>query len=133
MSPAVFRASGPSVRVEGKTVAVTLYSLQDPAPWIPPHSPQPGNRFIAIDIAVENISQVPGSYNAAYAYLKMADNRRYEDTVMITPLAPDLSAGKNASREVTRGWVEFEVPANSKIVVIGYQDSDNSIAFTYQA
>jgi hypothetical protein len=110
--------TGERVAVQG--MAVTVNEVRDPAPPTVVSKPKDGNRFVAIDLTIENTDTKPASYNALYATVKDSEGRQY-DTTFTDVADPVLSAGNNSPGDKIRGWVVFEVPVNAKLATFKYE------------
>ncbi len=81
---------------------------------------QPGQRFLVLDVAIENVSsrqEVP--YNPLYFRLRSADGFQY-DSEFLAP-EPDLGTGNLSQGDRVRGNIAFEVPANADGLVLIYE------------
>ncbi|MCA1667637.1 MAG: DUF4352 domain-containing protein [Thermomicrobia bacterium] len=109
---------GAKVAVQG--MAVTVNEVRDPAPPTDFSKPKDGNRFVAVDVTIENTDTKPASYNALYATVKDTDGRQY-DATFTDVVNPALSAGDNSPGDKIRGWVVFEVPVGAKMATFKYE------------
>lgn len=101
-------------------VTIVVYQLVDPLPPGQFNSPNPGNRFVAVDVVVTNISPRTASYNALYFKVRTADNREAMITVF-TAQEPQLISGDLDPQEVARGWLTFEIPAGVPLATLIYE------------
>jgi hypothetical protein len=102
----------------GQGFALTVHEVRDPVPPQRYRQPKEGTRWIAVDVTVRNIGTAELSYNPFYAKLKAADNREYSATVGVAE--PDLGAGKQQPGDATRGWITFELPADTQPALLVY-------------
>lgn len=109
---------GEKVAVQGMTV--TVNEVRDPAQPTSVSKPKEGNRFVAIDVTIENTDTKPVNYNALYATMKDTEGRQYE-TTFTDVASPALSAGNNSPGDKIRGWVVFEVPTDAKLATFKYE------------
>lgn len=116
---------GDKVAVKGMTV--TVNEVRDPAQPTTISTPKQGNRFVAVDVTIENTDTKPASYNALYATVKDTAGRQY-DTTFTDVVNPALSAGNNSPGDKIRGWVVFEVPTDAKLATFKYEPLGGSQA-----
>jgi hypothetical protein len=106
-------------------LAVTLWSVRDPAPADTYSAPKSGNRLVAFDITIENAGTGTQHYNAFETSLQTTDDRVYSCDASST-LQPALSYGDLAPGEKARGWVVAEIPQGSGLATFKYLDFGNN-------
>jgi hypothetical protein len=74
-------------------------------------TPDEGNKFVAVEVVYENISNKPVSYNVYDWTLFDSDSYSYQPTISIKE--PTLNSGDLNSGKKVRGWITFEVPDDS--------------------
>lgn len=106
--------SGPRLGEEvtaGKAV-VRVLTVEDPA-RVPNVDPNPGNRYIALDVSVQatsdRVSVSPFDFT-----VQDADGYVYDSTYF--GREPALGSTDLAPGRTIRGWVTFEVPADARLV-----------------
>lgn len=123
------QATATPVTVVGKTLAIDLYYAIDDAPPGRNEQNRPGYRFVAYDIAIENLSGRSEHYSVYSISVKTADNRKYDPVTTLSQFSPKLSSGYVSGGETDRGWVVFEVPAGARIDTLNYDDYTQHISF----
>jgi len=83
--------------------------------------PDEGNKFLAVDVTIENGGTESASYNALDFEIQDSESYTY-DTSMATK-APDLGSGDLQEGRKIRGWVTFEVPTTATGLELIYQPS----------
>ncbi len=73
--------------------------------------PDKGNKFVAIEVVYENISDEPAPYNVYDWTLFDSDSYSYQPAISIKE--PTLNSGDLNSGKKVRGWITFEVPEES--------------------
>lgn len=106
------------VEVDGGVYSV--HSILDPAPLDPQalQGPDPGKRFVAIDIGVEAIQD--GVW-PVYGEFKVQDSDGYiyEATLFNNVnVDPIFDSGKLPAGQRVRGWIIFEVPARASLTAV---------------
>jgi hypothetical protein len=111
-------------QVELDGVLVTVYSVVFRDDLVETNAPGAGNRYVAIDVRIEN--QTNGSYDYSAYGLNLKDPEEgYEfDSDFITAFAETpLSTGSLESGDFVRGTVVFQVPDDlSKVLVVFHLD-----------
>jgi len=116
-------------RGESKAFAAFAHEVVDNAPPLKFSTgrcclaePKAGNRWVALDISIEDSGTGEVSINSLYAKIKTADNREY---VAITSgsFEPNLALAKLQPGDVTRGWLFFEIPTGAAISTFTYAPS----------
>jgi hypothetical protein len=115
-TPVSATAPGVGGTATGQEYTVTLYQLLDPAPAGQYLQPKAGMRWVAVDIEITNTGGTPLDYNMFFCKLKTTDHREYNATVGAAD--PPLHSGKQQPGEATRGWVTFEIPADSQLATL---------------
>lgn len=106
------------VEVDGGIYSV--HSILDPAPLDrqASHGPEPGKRFVTIDIGVEAIQD--GVW-PIYTDFKVQDSDGYiyEATIFNNvDVEPIFDSGKLPAGQRVRGWITFEVPARASLTAV---------------
>lgn len=107
-------------RVGGAGYAVTLHEVRDNVPPEQYNKPQPGFRWVAVDVTIENTGSAPIDYNPFFSKLKTGDDREYDPAIGSSGLSPQLSSGKHQPGEKSRGWITFEVAAGAPLATFSY-------------
>ena len=87
-------------------VVVFVHSVVDPLKPGRFYAPDKGNRFIALDVSIQNTSDKTVSYNELYTSLKTTDNHEFNGSIF-TEQEPTLKSGDLDPQETARGWVTF--------------------------
>lgn len=112
----------PQRKVVG-SLAVTLYAIRDPA--VSTNSldkPHAGNRYVALDVTIENVGSGSQDYNKFEATVKTTDDRKFQIGFGARGGEPDLGSGTNQPGEKSRGWVTFEIPSGAVLASFTYSD-----------
>ena len=102
----------------GLGFTLTVNTVRDPGPTDKSNTPKPGNRYVAVDITLQNTGNATIPINRTYARLKMTDDREYGREGNIPD--PQLLTGTLQPGQATRGWVNFEVPAGAVLLSFTY-------------
>jgi len=97
---------GDLVDLNGKTMAVNAT-----APYTSTNQfivPKSGNKFVTVDITLQNNSKDPYTYNALE--FKLHDNQDYGYDMAMSDKDPQLSSGTIQPGQKTRGFITFEIP-----------------------
>jgi hypothetical protein len=100
---------GDLVDLNGKTMAVNAV-----APYTSGNqfiAPKSGNKFVTVDITLQNNSKDPYTYNVLE--FKLHDNQDYGYDMAVSDKEPTLSTGTIQPGEKTRGFITFEIPVNN--------------------
>ena len=102
--PQVYRL-GEKAQADG--YGITANAVLDPLP-AENGVPEPGMRFIAVDVTVENVGSKPITYSYADFFLRDSDGWQYvKNTVRGLDKYPYLTSGKLAPGEKVRGYMQF--------------------------
>lgn len=97
---------GDLVDLNGKTMAVNaVVNYTSNNQFIVPKS---GNKYVTVDITLQNNSKDPYTYNALE--FKLHDNQDYGYDMTVSDKDPQLSSGTIQPGEKTRGFITFEIP-----------------------
>ncbi len=100
---------GDLVDLNGKTMAVNAVS-----PYTSGNqflAPKSGNKFVTVDITLQNNAKDPYTYNALE--FKLHDNQDYGYDEAVSDKTPALSTGTIQPGEKTRGFITFEIPTDN--------------------
>lgn len=100
---------GDLVDLNGKTMAVNAV-----APYTSGNqflAPKSGNKFVTVDITLQNNAKDPYTYNALE--FKLHDNQDYGYDEAVSDKTPALSTGTIQPGEKTRGFITFEIPTDN--------------------
>jgi hypothetical protein len=86
--------------------------LQDPYAGVhtPPAEPEPGVRYIAAEVRIENQSDQPLEFAASDVRLRDEQGVEYTSDSTVSGEEPKLTGQNLPDGERTRGWVWFSVP-----------------------
>jgi len=100
-------------------VSLTVYEVRDPQP--PPQyaPPEPGTRYLALDVSLRNVGTKTFSTNKLYFYLRGSDGRDYQVTFVSAP-EPQVALRDLTPNDDTRGWITFEVPTGVQVVRVSF-------------
>ncbi len=107
---------GDLVDLNGKTMAVNAV-----ADYISGNQfliPKSGNKFVAVDITLQNNSKDPYIYNALE--FKLHDNQDYSYDMAVSDKDPQLSSGTIQPGEKTRGFITYEIPEGNTPAKLEY-------------
>jgi hypothetical protein len=113
--------AAPTVAPSG-AIGVVVNAVRDPL--TPGHTrPQPGFRFVAVDVTLTNAGARPRYYNVTRAILVTGDDRQYRrgSGIDAAPDPPLLTGTANPGERV-RGWVAFEIPVAAPLAAFRYED-----------
>ncbi len=100
---------GDKVDLNGKTVTVNSV-----APYTSNNQfmqPKNGNKFVTVDISLTNTSKDAFDYNVLD--FRLQDNQSYSYTNAATDHEPYLTTGALQPGQTTRGFIDYEIPANN--------------------
>jgi hypothetical protein len=110
---------------------VTIDGIADPA--FPPNDigfAAPGNRYVAVEIAVQNVGQ--GNLNTADFRLKTSDGKETEPKPVPDIGATDLSFLNNLSTgDTTDGIIAFEVPEEATVQWLRFSSNPPGVEITF--
>jgi len=93
-------------------------------PYLPPSSddqPPPGRRLVALEVTIEYPKGREGSHVVSSSYFKLIDSDDFVYGSTQPLLDPAIREGLQlAPGQKTRGWVVFEIDANTEIKSVGY-------------
>jgi hypothetical protein len=130
----------PYLSAEGTTLGrLTVLGVVDPfTAYDPSSSPERGNRFVLLDLAVQNTGAQPWSFDPHDVILQDDAGFVYASTSIerseaATPVAaPDLSAGDLAPGSQARGAIAYTVPTAAHIVRVFYRpDTDRLVLLAH--
>lgn len=128
--PTIYSLNQPAV-INGNKV--TVYSV---TPYTSPSgfmNPKEGNKYLAVDIEVENTSNKPINYSVLD--YKLQDNQNYSYEWQSIGAEPNFSSGTLQPTQKTRGLVTFEIPINNIPTQLTFTPSwwsNNQIIFKLQ-
>jgi hypothetical protein len=95
-------------------VQLTVHQVRD---RVPPSftQPDPGNRFVGIDVTLRNVGGKTFSSNKLYFRLRGSDGRDYQVVYVGVP-EPQVSLRDIPPSDDTRGWITFELPEGLQLV-----------------
>ena len=76
--------------------------------------PEEGNRWVAIEVSITNVSDEPKDYGPYDFKVRDADN--FEHDPGFVDLERDLSSGSLLPGDTIRGQIGFEVPLDAELV-----------------
>jgi hypothetical protein len=93
----------------------TVLMFQDPYEGVltRPAEPEPGVRYIAAEVRIENQSDQPLEFAASDIRLRDEQGTEYASSSAVVGAEPKLTGQKLPDGERTRGWVWFAVPDNA--------------------
>ena len=93
-------------------------------PWLAPSegdNPPAGRRFVAIEVTIEYPKGREGSHVVSSSHFKLIDSDDFVYGSTQSLLDPAIREGLQlAPGQKTRGWVLFEIDANTEIKSVGY-------------
>lgn len=108
-------------RVAAGRYALTVMEVRDPAisdnMFI---KPEAGNRFVAVLVRVENLSNEPAPYNPLYFKLRDAAGFEYNAS-LFAAAEPSLKAGELPAGDSALGWVTFEIGEAARPTSLKYK------------
>lgn len=110
---------GDSVNLDGKTVTVN-----EVKPYTSKNQflvPEPGNKFVALDITLRNDSDEAYNYNVLE--FKLQDNQDYSYTNAVADIEPYLATGAIQQGQSARGFIAYEIPSENEPVKLIYTPS----------
>jgi hypothetical protein len=120
---------------EAEDVRVTLNQITDP--WISDNQfvqPAAGKRYVAFDVTIENAGS-SGTHSANLFNFKLSDAEDFAYEASFFGPEPSLTLTDLGSGQKTRGWIGFEVNANTPLSVLKYDPqifSTSDIEFLFQ-
>src|SRR3990170_1922481 len=92
-----------------------VHSIEDPYEGSDEFfQPEPGNRWVVVDVSITNVSTEAQDYAPFDFKLKDVDNFEYDPGFVDLPQS--LSSGSLLPDDTVRGRIGFEIPASSDIV-----------------
>ena len=92
-----------------------VHSIEDPYEGSDEFfQPEPGNRWVVVDVSIANVSTEAQDYAPFDFKLKDVDNFEYDPGFVDLPQS--LSSGSLLPDDTVRGRIGFEIPASSDIV-----------------
>jgi hypothetical protein len=100
----------------------TVLALQDPYAGVltRPAEPEPGMRYIAAEVRIENQSDQPLEFSASDVRLRDEQGAEYASSSAIVGAEPKLTGQNLPDGERTRGWVWFSVPDDAVITELRF-------------
>lgn len=80
--------------------------------------PKSGNKYVTVDITLQNNAKDPYTYNALE--FKLHDNQDYGYTMAMSDKDPALNTGALQPGEKIRGFITFEIPTNNSPAKLVY-------------
>lgn len=110
-APAAYKI-GDTIDIEG--IFLTVHSISEPTPS-DTLKPADGNKFVALDITLENRTDESLTISALLSMkLKDDQNRQYDVNILVPQLVGgSMVDGEFAAGEALRGPVGFEVPQDA--------------------
>src|SRR4029453_644844 len=129
-------AAVPGAQAESNHIRIYFNGMKDP--WVPDNQfgqPQAGKRFVSFDVTIEyfNDSDTHGA-NPFNFGLSDTQDYSYDPGVAVIDPEPRLQAVDLRPGQKTRGWVSFEVGADSALKVLRYQPNflkDDYVEFNF--
>lgn len=103
----------------GDGFAVTVHRVLDPTPALRYLKPDSGNRWLALDVTVENTGSEEMFYSRYDATLATKDGKAY--TPWLGSQEPELSVGTLQPGQSARGWINFEIPVGAELAALLYE------------
>ena len=100
----------------------TVQAFQDPyaGELTRPAEPEPGVRYVAAEVVIENQSDQPLEFTASDVRLRDEQGVEYPTTSAIVGAEPKLVSQNLPDGERTRGWVWFAVPQDTAITEVRF-------------
>jgi hypothetical protein len=100
----------------------TVVVFQDPyaGELTRPTEPEPGMRYIAAEVRIENQSDQPLEFAASDVRLRDEQGSEYASSSAVVGAEPKLTGQNLPDGERTRGWVWFSVPDNAVITELRF-------------
>lgn len=102
----------------GRGFAITVNEVQDPSPAKQYSQPKEGNRWVAVDVTIENTGAALFYAQPFDVRLQDADNHSY--LVTVGSAEPPLLNTQIGPNEAARGWVSFEIASGIQLATIKY-------------
>jgi hypothetical protein len=103
--------------VTNGSIVIFVHEVIDPLPPGRFFGPDEGNRWVAVDVSVQNVSNKMGDYNALDFKVKTTANHEALSTTF-TDQEPQLVAGDLDPGETARGWLTFEIPEDEDLATL---------------
>ena len=114
-TPTTTKPANTLFRVKLSGVIYTIHSVIDPAPER--SSLSPGERAVAIDVSIEAV-ETSTDYDEDDFIVQDSDGYIYEPDWLNRGIEPDLGSGTLAAGQRIRGWVNFNVTEQARLIAI---------------
>ena len=100
----------------------TVQVFQDPYAGVltRPVEPEPGIRYVAVEVVIENQSDQPLDFTASDVRVRDEQGVEYSGDSAVVGEEPKLVSQNLPDGERTRGWVWFSIPENAAITEVRF-------------
>jgi hypothetical protein len=107
--------------VTGQIFAVMVHSIVDPFPedgsgHVGVWAPQAGNRWVSLDVSVENNTDLSYQFDPTAFKLRVVESGPYLYPMRAAKQEPALARAVISPHAEIRGWIMFEIPADADLV-----------------
>jgi len=110
-----------STLVAANGIAITLNEYRDSIPGNKSYQPKAGNRYVGVDVTIENRGSQAQSFNEYYGTVRDTEGHQFNTGFGNVAPGPALNSGKNSPGDKARGWITFEIPNSAKVATFRYE------------